>query len=235
MKGGNNQHQAILNAAPLKVDSHTLYNPFKSFSYFLTISVLPLMLLAFIFLTSVYSLGIELKRGTAREFMDVAQGKYAYIFAKLLPYTVIYSIWGLVYSIVEIEILSVPVTKTIPLLLLSYIILVLTYQAMAIVMVGLTSNMRLSLSLGSAYTMMALTFGGVTFPSMAMDGVAQAFGTIFPYYYVIQAILLSTLKDGTIVEFVTVIYPTAIYIALGCVSVILLGYRYSHSQFYYKD
>jgi ABC-2 type transport system permease protein len=43
--------------------------------------------------------------------------------------------------------------------------------------------LRLALSLGGGYAVMAFTFSGITFPVMAMYGVAQLLSKAFPLTY----------------------------------------------------
>ena len=60
---------------------------------------------------------------------------------------------------------------------------ILAYQSVAIAIVALTANLRLSLSLGGGYAVMAFTFSGVTFPVIAMYEAAQWFSRLFPLTY----------------------------------------------------
>ena len=66
---------------------------------------------------------------------------------------------------------------------LGCLIFVIAYQSVAIAIVTLTSNLRLGLSIGGGYAVMAFTFSGVTFPVMAMYDVAQWFSRLFPLTY----------------------------------------------------
>jgi ABC-2 type transport system permease protein len=53
----------------------------------------------------------------------------------------------------------------------------------AIAVVALTASMRLALSIGGGYSVLAFTFSGVTFPTMAMFPAVQPFTLMFPYTY----------------------------------------------------
>ena len=61
--------------------------------------------------------------------------------------------------------------------------LIVAYQAVAILVVALTASFRLSLSLGGGYSVLAFTFSGVTFPTMAMFSAVQPLTMFFPYTY----------------------------------------------------
>ncbi len=58
---------------------------------------------------------------------------------------------------------------------------VLAYMAIGVLIVTLLSNLRLSLSIGGGYSVLAFTFSGLTFPMMAMYPWVQAFSKIFLY------------------------------------------------------
>jgi ABC-2 type transport system permease protein len=56
----------------------------------------------------------------------------------------------------------------------------------ALTVVALTASFRPSLSLGGGYSVLAITFSGVTFPTMAMIGWVQPFTMLFPYTYFME-------------------------------------------------
>ena len=61
--------------------------------------------------------------------------------------------------------------------------LIVAYQAVSLFVVALTASFRLSLSLGGGYSVLAFTFSGVTFPTMAMFSAVQPLTMLFPYTY----------------------------------------------------
>jgi len=203
IKKGMTPAQAIERARPLKVDVHLLFNPFGNYSYFLVLGLLPLLAVVFIFLGSVYALGIELKEGTAGELLSLANNNVtAALAGKMIPYTFLFFMDMMVMNIFLIRKLGTPVHGSLFLILVSEILLIISYQLLAILFLKLTANLRLSLSLGSAYTMMALTFSGLTFPAMAMPFIAKVFSLIFPYTFWLQIFLSQTLRGEPVTEVV---------------------------------
>ena len=63
------------------------------------------------------------------------------------------------------------------------VLFIIVYEAVVLSIIALTANMRLALSLGGGYSVMAFTFSGITFPTMAMYGAAQIFSKFFPLSY----------------------------------------------------
>ena len=98
--------------------------------------------------------------------------------------------------------LGTPVHGSLFIIMLSEIVLIISYQLLAILFLKLTANLRLSLSLGSAYTMMALTFSGLTFPSIAMPLMAKLFSLVFPYTFWLQIFMSQTLRGEPLSEVV---------------------------------
>ena len=66
---------------------------------------------------------------------------------------------------------------------LSILLFVLAYQSVAIVIISLAANLRLGLSLGGGYAVMAFTFSGITFPVSAMYPAVQPLSKLFPLSY----------------------------------------------------
>ncbi|MBI9068430.1 MAG: ABC transporter permease [Salinivirgaceae bacterium] len=196
VKKGLTEKQAVESAQPIRIDSHILFNPFINYSYFLTLGLLPLMLTILALLVSVYALGFELKYGTAKELLDTADGSVTIaLLGKMLPYTFLFFMHAMVMNLILFKILGTPLMGSLTVLLFSELLLIITYQLLAILFLNVTSNMRLSLSLGSAYTLMALTFAGVTFPTLGMPLLAKIFSWFFPYTYWIKIFLAQTVRN----------------------------------------
>ena len=203
IKKGQTPDQAIAKARPVKTNTHLLFNPFGNYSYFLVLGLLPLLSIVFIFLGSVYALGIELKEGTSGELIKLANNNIAVALAgKMLPYTLLFFVDMMIMNIILMKTLGTPVHGSLFIIMLSEIVLIISYQLLAILFLKLTANLRLSLSLGSAYTMMALTFSGLTFPSIAMPLMAKLFSLVFPYTFWLQIFMSQTLRGEPLSEVV---------------------------------
>lgn len=216
MKKGVTQEQAIGKALPVKPDIHLLFNPFGNYSYFLTLGLLPLLAVVFIFLGTVYAVGMELKEGSAGEWMETArQSITVAVSGKLLPYTLLFFMNMMTMNIILIRLLGTPLRGSLTAVLSSEILLIVSYQMLAVLVLTLTANLRLSLSLGSAYTMMALTFSGLTFPTMAMPLLAKLFSLIFPYTFWLKIFMSQTLRGEPLTEIVLPLSVFLIFILGG--------------------
>lgn len=236
IKKGVNPTQAIEKARPVKVNVHLLFNPFGNYSYFLVLGLLPLLGVVFIFLGSVYALGMELKEGTAGELILLAENKVAVaLTGKMLPYTFLFFIDMMIMNILMIRTLGTPLQGSLGIILISEVLLIISYQLLAILFLKLTANLRLSLSLGSAYTMMALTFSGLTFPSMAMPLIAKLFSLIFPYTFWLQIFLSQSLRGEPVSE---VIYPFLAFIPFILAGILAfpgMKRKLSQAKYWFRD
>ncbi len=236
IKKGQTPAQAIEKARPVKVNVHLLFNPFGNYSYFLVLGLLPLLAVVFIFLGSVYALGMEFKEGTASELIKLADQKIGVALAgKMLPYTFLFFMDMMIMNIFLLKTLGTPLHGSLITILFSEFLLIISYQLLAVLFLKLTANLRLSLSLGSAYTMMALTFSGLTFPSMAMPLMAKLFSLIFPYTFWLQIFISQTLRGEPLSE---VLYPFLAFIPFilgGLLAFPGIKRKLSHPKYWFRE
>lgn len=82
MKQGLTEKQAMAQLMPVRFDKHVLFNPHINYGYYLSPSFMPMMLLIFTIMATIFVIGTELKNGTAREWYDTAGGS---VFAAYEP------------------------------------------------------------------------------------------------------------------------------------------------------
>lgn len=220
MKSGLNEEQAMAKVQPVRLQQHILFNPFGNYSYFLLSALLPLMLIVFTLLSGVFSVGLELKEGTGPEWIENAGGSVIVALAgKLAPYTFLLFVDAMVMNMILFVQMGTPLVGSFAFLLISELFLIMTYQMLAVFLVSATANLRLALSLASAYSMMALTFSGLTFPQFAMPLAAQIFSYIFPFTYWIKIFISQAMRGEAIVH---ALIPLALFLPFILLSVIFL-------------
>ena len=181
---GLTERQAMAQARPVTFDRHILFNPFINYSYYLAPSMLAMMLLIFTALSTIYAVGTELKYSTAREWFETAgDSLLAAVTGKLLPITCIMFTMMLAMYAVVFVIIGAPLNGSIAMLVISALVFVLSYQAIGLFAAVVFANLRLALSFGGGYSVLAFTFSGLTFPTMAMYGGIRIFSYIFPYTF----------------------------------------------------
>jgi ABC-2 type transport system permease protein len=179
---------AAVHAEPIIVESRALFNPYLNYLYFLAGALMPTMLQIFIIVVTVYAVGVEMKEGSSRDWLDTAGGSsWAAVAGKLAPYTAGFLCVGLLMNSYLFLWLKLPLRGSVTLIALATVLLVLSYQAVALLIVAATGNLRISLSTAAIYSAPAFAFAGITFPVMAMPLSGKIWGGLLPlsYYLII--------------------------------------------------
>lgn len=193
--------QALANAHPINLHQHVLFNPYGNYAYFLLSALFPLMIILFSMLSAIYATGIELREGTGPEWLKQADGSIIVALAgKLLPYTLLLTVNLVVMFMILFINMGTPLHGSFVMIVVSGMVLIFTYQLMGVFIVALTANLRLSLSLASAYAMMALTFAGLTFPRFAMPLPARLFALLFPFTYWVKIFISQAFRGEALVH-----------------------------------
>ena len=157
-KQGLSEKQAMAQLMPVRFSRHVLFNPYINYGYYLSPSFMPMMLLIFVVMVTVFT-------------------------GKILPVTVIMFLMSLVMLLIIFKVVGVPLNGSLTVILLGTLLFILSYQAIAVFIVSLLSNLRLSLSIGGGYSVLAFTFSGLTFPVMAMWPAMRYLSKLFPFTY----------------------------------------------------
>jgi len=235
MLAGQNATQAMARVMPVVLDQHTLFNPYGNYNYFLNSALLNVMLYLFAFLASIYTFGNELKRGTGRELLETSNSSVRLaIVGKLFPYTVIFTGFAMLINVLLYEFGAMPLNGNFFLLLLGQLITMVTYQLLGVWIVALTFNLRLSLSIASAYSMMAITFSGLTFPLEGMPLVARIFAAVFPFTWWEKLFISQSLRGGPTSEALIYICYILIFQLLAFTGFNLYKRRLSNEKYWGK-
>ncbi len=209
MKSGLPESKAKAKIQPVRLQQHILFNPFGNYSYFLLSALLPLMIVVFTLLSNVFAIGTEVREGTGPEWLEHANGSLIVGLAgKLLPYTILLSIATLVMNVVLFVQMGTPLRGNFAFIVMGELGMIITYQLLAVLLVAVTANLRLALSLASAYSMMALTFSGLTFPQFAMPLAAKIFSYLFPFTQWVKIFISQAIRGE---DAVRAIIPMSIY------------------------
>ena len=214
-KQGISENQAIAQAMPIMLDRHILFNPYTNYSYYLLPSFMPMMILIFTVLSTIFAIGSELKYSTAGEWLSTAQGSISVALAgKLTPTLAFMTTMAAVMSILLFEFVGVPLQGNIWILIVSCFMFILSYIAVAIFIIAITADMRLAMSLGGGYSVMAFSLSGLTFPAMAMHKTMQWFGHLFPFTYFTEIIIDQALRGAPIGNSLTQLSYMMIFLLL---------------------
>ena len=199
-KQGLTERQAMAQLMPVRFDRHVLFNPYINYGYYLAPSFLPMMLLIFVVLMTVFSIGTELKNATAREWLRTADDSVgAALLGKTLPVTVGMFLLSLAMFVIIFKVVGTPLNGSLWVILTGTLLFIMSYQAISVLIVSLLANLRLSLSIGGGYSVLAFTFSGLTFPIMAMWEPMQWLSRLFPFTYYTDLFVDQMLRGAPVV------------------------------------
>ena len=185
---GATADQAMAALQPIVIDAHPLNNPWLNYSVYLCNTLVPGILMLLIFMTTVYSIGVEIKDKTAREWLRMGNNSmYISLAGKLIPQTVVFFIMSIFYNTYLYGYLHFPCNSGILPMIFASLLLVLASQACGVVMIGVLPTLRLGLSFASLWGVLSFSICGFSFPVMAMHPILQALSNLFPlrHYFLI--------------------------------------------------
>ena len=97
---GATDDQAVAFLQPIVIDSHILNNPWLNYSVYLSNTIIPGILMLLIFMTTIYTIGSEIKGNTQKEWMQMADNSVTLALSgKLLPQTPLLFIMATFYNV----------------------------------------------------------------------------------------------------------------------------------------
>lgn len=213
IKKGQPEAQAKVAVNPIAVDGHKLFNPYLNYFYYLATTFLPIILLIFILMGTVYAIGIEYKNGTAKEWLETANGSILRaISGKLLPYALIWFILLLFMNVIIFRYFSMPLNGSLGVLAFNGFLFVMAYMACGVFIAGVFPALRMGLSVASIYSALAFTFSGLTFPYIAMYTPVSFTGNFFPFSHYLNVFVDQTLRAAS----PEISFMPLLYLALFC-------------------
>ncbi len=176
---------------PINIDLHMVNNPQVNYNIYLSTTMVPGLLMLFVFLITPYSIGTELKFGRAHEWMYKADFNPCIAIAgKILPQTLIFFIVFCCYEFYIYHVLEFPHPGGVFPIILLGLLAVLSAQCFGIFIFGLVPSLRMSMTICSLWAVVSFSLAGATYPVFAMDSFIQGVSWVFPlrHYYMIYQI-----------------------------------------------
>lgn len=183
---GEEQIQTFL--LPVEANTHPLYNPDMDYSVYLSQPFFFILFQILILLVTIYSMGSELKFGTAGEWMKTAGDNIlTAVMGKLLPYTVIFSVIGIAANGVLFGPMHIPLEGSLAMMNALTVLFVMATQALAVFIFSAFPKMAYVISVVSMVGSLGATLSGVTFPVAAMYAPVRAASYLFPIRHFVEA------------------------------------------------
>lgn len=193
---GNTIDQAIANLQPVRLQAHTLSNPFTNYRYYLVPALLFAFLQIFVMLSSVYSLGVDLKYGKTNKLIEIGDNNLlSILMGKMLPYTLWFFLLGLVLYNGLFVLQDFPQHGNRMVLLLALFLLIVATQGFAILFVSTSKSLREAMTKGNAIAALSLGMSGFTFPLMGMPVFFKWYAQLFPFTHFFKVFLAQTQRN----------------------------------------
>ncbi len=178
---GATERQAMAFLQPIVIDSHAINNPWLNYNVYLSNVILPGLLMLFIFMVTVFSIGTEVKHNTVHDWLIMARGSMFHALAgKLLPQTLIFFLIGIAFAIGLYGVLHFPCHCGLPTMLLVMFLGIIGAQGLGVFMFAMLPTLRLSLSFASLWGVISFSICGMSYPVMAMHPTLQGLSYLFP-------------------------------------------------------
>lgn len=201
MKKGASTERALSQINPISVSDHVKSNPYLNYIYFLGLIAFIHTYQVIICLISIWAIGIELKEGTAKKWLEEADNSIIIaVLGKLAPYFLTLLISLLLIYAIYFWLYGAPLSGNIPFIIFSTILFILSYQFMGILFIAVTGNTRLALSSGAFYTALGFTFAGATFPIIGMPKFAEIYANLLPISHYLK-IMVNQVPRGFPVKY----------------------------------
>lgn len=169
---------------PVNIASRGIGNPQLNYGVYLANSFVPCVLQLMIFLITAFSLSQELKYGTSRHLLKMADGSVVKaLFGKLLPQTVIWMAIAFFMTAWLYKYNHYPMNGSWGWMLLSEFLFVLACQGFGIFAVCVFPNLRFSLSVCALLGILSFSIAAFSFPVPSMYTGMQLFSYIVPVRY----------------------------------------------------
>ena len=169
---------------PIVLDTHLIGNPWANYGTYLLNVILPGILQLMVLIMTVFPIGVEFKERTSKEWVKSSDNSFfAALTGKLLPYTIIFTMLGIIGNILLYKYMHYPLNSSIGWMFLATFMLVIASQAVGIVFIGITPVLRDGVTFAGVFGMLGVTFAGSTFPIEQMPIGTRLFSYFFPIHH----------------------------------------------------
>jgi ABC-2 type transport system permease protein len=208
--------QAMAQVLPISPDMHAIGNPWINYAVYLNSVLLPGMLQLLVLLTTVYVIGLEIKKERSFKWYRLSGRNLSKaLIGKLIPYTIAFTLMGCIFSIVMYKVLHYPMHANMGWMFLNYFTMIVAYQAMGVFMISMFPTLPVALSISGLFGVLGVSYSGLSFPIEAMPLAMQGLGLLFPikwFFKIYQGAALNGLSyvhfvHYYLIQFVYLLFP----------------------------
>lgn len=188
---GASEQKIMATLQPVRVDAHQIANPETSYNVFLSTVMVPGIIMLFMALLSAYSLGMEMKFGTGKDWLKRADGNMVVaILGKYLVHALVFLLVVFLFQYYIYGILHFPRLGGTWGIVRLCLLQVISSLGFGIFAFGLMPSMRMSMSICSLWFVLSISMSGAAFPVMGMDAPLQSMSWLFPlrHYFMLYEV-----------------------------------------------
>ncbi len=174
---------------PIAVHTHPVANPWLNYSYYLNASFIPTFFALLIFLVTAFTIGIELKYGTCRQWVERAGGSMGLaLTGKLVPQTCIFIVVGWTIQWMMYRLYGLPLNCANWIMPVTMVLYVLANQAFALTVMSLIPNFRYGTTVCSLMAVIAFSVCAFSLPRESEYAWVGGLSYVLParYYFLIS-------------------------------------------------
>jgi len=181
---GQNAQQLAPMLQPVNITTRPIGNPSLNYGIYLGNSFIPCTLQLLILIVTVFSIGQEIKYGTSRHLLQMADGSIVKaLFAKLLPQTIIWWVVAIFMAAWLFKFNDYTMQGSWFWMILSEMMFVLASQGFALFIIAAIPNLRLAISVCCLLGILSFSIAAFSFPVQSMYGAIAIFSYIVPVRY----------------------------------------------------
>ncbi len=175
---------------PIAPEMHPIGNPWLNYSIYLNNSFIPATIQLMVLMVTIYSIGIEIKRGTSRRWMRTAGDSIVIAMTgKLLPQTCIFAAVGVLGQSILYGFLHFPLHCPAWHMIFAMILLIIASQGLAVILLSFAPSLRVGFSAAAVIGILSFSLGGFSFPVSSMYAPFKMLSNLIPvrHYFLIYA------------------------------------------------
>ena len=200
---------------PISEEEMVSYNPNRNYAIYLSLPFFFVFLQVLLLLVTTYALGSESKFGTSDEWLQMAKGNIGLaVIGKLLPYTFIFMVMGVVANVVFFNWMQMPLPCSLWVMNGITMLFIMATQALALLLYAIFPVLSLIISVVSMIGSLGATLSGVTFPVNFMDTPVYWASFLFPIRHFVEVVQSLLYLGGTLADYGTNLVVLLLFILL---------------------
>ncbi len=224
---GLSPDQALAMANPIRIDSHSLYNPGYNYADFLSPAIVLVLLQMLIMILAVTTINEEIDEGTLADLFRTAGNKVSgVLFGKTLAHMSIHTATGLGVLGLLFPLFDITINGSVLLAIFFMIYFIAAVFLPGLVISCLFRDKFIATDIAAFYNSPAFLFSGYTFPLWAMPGLHLYYAQIIPFTHFLNGFLKIYRYDAPVKALLPELGALSIFVFVSLVAAaLLLKYR----------